>query len=70
MKDLNKLVEAVWSATNREEKINLLTDMINQSHAKKLTKLKALRDIVHLSNERLDLFASNYNLSGMGMKVG
>ena len=69
MINLNEMVEKVWASNDREEKIKLLSEMINQSHAKKLTKLKALKDIVHLSNERLDSFAVNYSMSGMGMKV-
>lgn len=69
MINLNELVEKVWGTSDREEKIKLLSEMINLSHAKKLTKIKALKDIVHLSNERLDSFAVNYSMSGMGMKV-
>jgi hypothetical protein len=69
MKNLNDYVEKIWVTNVRTEKIKILTDMISASHAKKMTKIKALRDIVHLSNEKLDSFASNYSLSGMGMKV-
>ena len=63
------MVEDVWGTNDREEKIRLLSEMIQASHAKKMTKLKALKDIVHLSNEKLDSFAVNYSMSGMGMKV-
>lgn len=69
MKNLNDYVEKVWCASDREEKIKTLSEMINASHAKKMTKMKALRDIVHLDNVKLDSFAVNYSLSGMGMKV-
>jgi hypothetical protein len=69
MKNLNELVEKIWSCSDRSEKIKLLTDMINTSHAKKSTKILALRDIVHMSNDKLDAFAINYSMSGMGMKV-
>jgi len=69
MINLNEMVEKVWAATDRGEKIKFLSEMINLSHAKKLTKIKALKDIVHLSNEKLDSFAVNYSMSGMGMKV-
>ena len=69
MINLNKMVEDVWGTNDREEKIRLLSEMIQASHAKKMTKLKALKDIVHLSNEKLDSFAVNYSMSGMGMKV-
>ena len=69
MKNLNDYVEKVWGTSDRNEKIKFLSEMINISHAKKLTKIKALRDILHKSNEQLDSFAVNYSLSGMGMKV-
>ncbi|NDB85212.1 MAG: hypothetical protein EB127_21295 [Alphaproteobacteria bacterium] len=69
MINLNDYVEKVWAAQDRSEKIKVLSDMINASHAKKVTKVLALRDIVHMNNEKLDAFAINYSLSGMGMKV-
>jgi hypothetical protein len=69
MKNLNEYVEKVWAAQDRGEKIKHLSEMINISHAKKGTKILALRDIVHMNNEKLDAFAINYSLSGMGMKV-
>lgn len=69
MKNLNDYVEKVWATKDRGEKIKILSEMINVSHAKKMTKLKALQDIVHLDNVKLDSFAVNYSLSGMGMKV-
>jgi hypothetical protein len=69
MKNLNEYVEKVWSTSDRGEKIKILSEMIHVSTAKKMTKIKALRDIVHLNAIKLDSFASNYSLSGMGMKV-
>jgi len=69
MINLNDYVEKVWKTSDREEKIKILSEMIEKSHAKKMTKIKALRDIVHMNNDKLDAFASNYSLSGMGMKV-
>jgi len=69
MKNLNDYVEQVWSAVNREDKIRILSEMIEVSHAKKMTKLKTLRDMVHMNNTQLDFLASNYSMSGMGMKV-
>ena len=69
MINLNDYVEKIWATNDRTEKIKILTDMINASHAKKMTKIKALHDIVHLSDVKLDSFAVNYSLSGMGMKV-
>jgi hypothetical protein len=69
MKNLNDYVERVWSAINREDKIKYLSEMIEASDAKKMTKIKTLRDMVHMSNTQLDFLASNYSMSGMGMKV-
>jgi hypothetical protein len=69
MKNLNDYVEKVWASSDRGEKIKFLSEMINKSHAKKSTKVLALRDIVHMNNEKLDAFAINYSFSGMGMKV-
>jgi hypothetical protein len=69
MKNLNDYVERVWSAINREDKIKYLSEMIEVSDAKKMTKIKTLRDMVHMSNTQLDFLASNYSMSGMGLKV-
>ena len=69
MINLNDYVEKVWKASDRGEKIKIISEMIEKSHAKKQTKVLALRDIVHMNNEKLDAFAINYSLSGMGMKV-
>ena len=43
--------------------------MVNASHAKKLTKLKTIRDMVHMNNTQLDFLATNYSMSGEGLKV-
>jgi len=69
MLNLQPYVDKVWAASDREEKIKALTEMVNASTAKKLTKIKTLRDMVHMSNTQLDFLASNYSMSGMGMKV-
>jgi len=69
MKNLNDYVEKVWSAITREDKIKYLSEMIEASDAKKMTKIKTLRDMAHMSNMQLDFLASNYSMSGMGMKV-
>jgi hypothetical protein len=69
MKNLNDYVQKVWNTSDRGEKIKYISEMIAASHAKKVTKILALRDIVHMHNEKLDAFAINYSLSGMGMKV-
>jgi len=69
MINLQKYVNKVWETQDQGEKIKHLTEMINASHAKKLTKLKTLRDMVHMSNTQLDFLASNYSMSGDGLRV-
>ena len=69
MKNLNDYVERVWAAIDREDKIKILSEMVEFSTAKKLTKIKTLRDMVHMNNTQLDFLASNYSMSGMNMKV-
>jgi hypothetical protein len=69
MKNLQTYVDKVWATQDREEKIKALTEMVNFSTAKKLTKIKTLRDMVHMNNTQLDFLASNYSMSGMGLKT-
>jgi hypothetical protein len=69
MINLQEYVNKVWESQDRGEKIKHLSEMINASHAKKLTKIKTLRDIIHMNNTQLDFLASNYSMSGDGLKV-
>jgi len=69
MLNLQPYVDKVWATSDRGEKIKHLTEMVNASTAKKITKIKTLRDMVHMNNTQLDFLASNYSMSGMGMKV-
>jgi hypothetical protein len=69
MKNLNAYVERVWAAVDREDKIKYLSEMIEASTAKKITKIKTLRDMVHMNSTQLDFLASNYSMSGMNLKV-
>jgi Na+-translocating ferredoxin:NAD+ oxidoreductase RnfC subunit len=66
---LQSYVDKVWAATDRVEKIKHLTEMVNASTAKKLTKIKTLRDMAHMNNTQLDFLATNYSMSGEGLKV-
>jgi hypothetical protein len=43
--------------------------MINASTAKKMTKMRTLRDMSHMNNTQLDFLATNYSMSGEGLKV-
>jgi hypothetical protein len=70
MINLNDYVERVWAATTLEEKQARLREMIGASHATVKTKKLTLLQIAQATScQRLDKLASNYSLSGMGMKV-
>ena len=69
MKDLTKECEKVWSAVSLEAKRNAMTNLIEASHAKKETKLKALRMLPKMKAHQVDKFAANYMMSGEGLGV-
>lgn len=70
MIDLTQEIKAVFTATSEVDKRTNLRIMIEKSHAKKETKIKALREIELIrSGRRLDMFAVNYGMSGEGLKV-
>jgi hypothetical protein len=69
MKNLNDYVERVWAAKDRGDKIKYLSEMVEASTAKKITKIKTLRDMANMNNTQLDFLASNYSMSGMNLKV-
>jgi hypothetical protein len=69
MKNLETELKNVWSATDLSSKVEAMTSLINESHAKKATKEKALRDIARMSSKQIDKFAVNYMMSGEGMGV-
>jgi hypothetical protein len=69
MINLNKMVEAIWAEVDEDKKRLLVRDMILSSHAKPLTKSRNIQLLSSLSGPRMDKLASDYSLSGMGMKV-
>lgn len=69
MKNLEKELSSVWNASGFMEKHEAMAKLIQESHAKKATKEKALRDIRSLSPRQIDTFAANYMMSGEGLKV-
>jgi hypothetical protein len=69
MINLNKMVEAVWAEADEDKKRTLLRDMILSSHAKPITKSRNIQLLPTLTGPRMDKLASDYSLSGMGMKV-
>ena len=69
MINLNQMVEAVWAEQDEDRKRILLKEMIMASTAKKLTKVRNLALLPNMTGPRMDKLASDYSLSGMGMKV-
>ena len=70
MKNLSNELHTVWAAATLVGKIDAMNKLIENSHAKKETKQKALRQLHSLRlPSKIDTFASNYMLSGEGMKV-
>lgn len=69
MKNLETELATVWNAVGIIDKHEAMATLIKNSHAKKATKEKALRDIARMSSNQLDKFATNFMLSGEGMKV-
>lgn len=69
-KDLTQYVQNVWHASGLEAKKNAMIDLINSSHAKNETKrLYIKKTEMERNPNRLDTLASNYAMSGEGMKV-
>ena len=68
--DLTANVQAVYEAKTLDAKKAAMLELIEQSHAKSATKDKARRELVRIgSMTKVDFFATNYMMSGEGMKV-
>ena len=68
--DLTTFVQAVWIAQGLQAKKNAMFDLINASHAKADTKrLYTAKVNIERDYRKLDTLASNYAMSGEGMKV-
>jgi hypothetical protein len=68
--DLTEYVQKVWSSIGLEAKKNAMFELINVSHAKADTKrLFTAKVNIERNPNRLDTLASNYAMSGEGMKV-
>lgn len=71
MVDLSKELDAVYKASSLSDKKDAMFILIENSHAKKETKMKAKNQVAFLqSPNKIDFFATNYVFSGEGMKVG
>ena len=69
--DLSVFVQKVWSARSLDEKKTALLALIESSHAKADTKRKYTNAVAReFRMSKLDSLASNYMMSGEGMKVG
>lgn len=70
VKDLTTHLQAVFVATGLDNKKNAVLELIENSHAKKETKkLRSYQASVLNSENKIDKFATNYVMSGEGMKV-
>jgi hypothetical protein len=69
MRDLTQFVNAVWNAKSRDEKQSAFEILVNESHGTNETKKLNILKSKTLSGIQLDKIASNYMLSGEGLKV-
>lgn len=68
--DLTAFVQNVWVAGDLDSKKAAMIDLINNSHAKAETKRTFIAKVQAERNPRkLDTLASNYAMSGEGLKV-
>jgi len=68
--DLTVFVQAVWVAQGLQAKKDAMVALIAASHAKADTKrLFTAKVNIERNPNRLDTLASNYAMSGEGMKV-
>lgn len=68
--DLTTYVQKVWLASDLASKKTAMLDLITASHAKADTKrLFTAKVNIERNPRKLDTLASNYAMSGEGMKV-
>lgn len=68
--DLTSFVQKVWASIGLDAKKNAMFELINISHAKADKKrLYTTKVNMERNPNRLDSLASNYAMSGEGMKV-
>jgi hypothetical protein len=68
--DLTTQVQKVWLAQGLQAKKDAMLELISASHAKADTKrLFTAKVNIERNPNRLDTLASNYAMSGEGMKV-
>ena len=69
MINLDKYVQHVWAARDLMSKRIAVHELIDASHATNETKKLSHLRVESMNKADLDKFASNYSLSGEGMKV-
>lgn len=68
--DLTTYVQKVWFASGLNAKKNAMFELIEASHAKAETKrLYTAKVNIERNPNKLDTLASNYAMSGEGLKV-
>jgi hypothetical protein len=68
--DLSPYIQKVWTAVGVEAKKKAMIELIDASRAKEETKrLYTFKVSKERSQHRLDALASNYAMSGEGLKV-
>lgn len=69
-RDLTIDVQTVYAAKTLEGKKVAMLELIEHSVAKNATKVKARSELERIkTSTKVDFFATNYMLSGEGMKV-
>ena len=70
MLNLESNLKKINAANGLEAKKEVMIEMINESHAKAITKQRALTTVNYINSEtKLLSFAYNYAMSGEGLKV-
>lgn len=70
MQDLTQYITKVYAASTIAAKQTTALELIEASHAKSETKLKAKNKVLTIKDPfQIDNFMTNYMLSGEGMKV-
>lgn len=70
MENLTEVLKSVYEAKDIDDKKQLVLRLIHESSAKVKTKSAAIQAVKRMSKVTdLDKFATNYTLSGEGMKV-
>lgn len=69
MKNLDGHVQRIWQEKCLSKKRELVKEMIEYSDAKPDTKTLYFKKLNSIKPFKLDIFATNYKLSGEGLKV-